>query len=173
MIEDAADTGTAAAAAPDDYGGLKLKCEAHLATAAAQVLPPPEPRPLRALLRAALCMLARGAKVLKPQWGAQGFPFTTLRPPSVIGPACDSRHERLQVRPLQWKRLPVDSTCSCRSLCLCSCISESTFTVMVAAEDCDGSAAGAAGQLHFLEGRKGGEHTASVFALSLLSSRAL
>lgn len=24
------------------------------------------------------------------------FPYTTLRPPSVIGPACDNRHERLQ-----------------------------------------------------------------------------
>lgn len=24
------------------------------------------------------------------------FPYTTLRPPSVIGPACDDRHERLQ-----------------------------------------------------------------------------
>ena len=51
-----------AAAMPDDYGGLKLKCEAALAAA----------------------------------WERCAFPYTTLRPPSVIGPACDNRHERLQ-----------------------------------------------------------------------------
>ena len=34
--------------------------------------------------------------VLKRAHEAGGFPFTTLRPPSVIGPACDNRHERLQ-----------------------------------------------------------------------------
>ena len=52
-----------AAAAPEDYGGLKLKCEAALQEA----------------------------------WQGQGcFPFTTIRPPSVIGPGCDVRHELLQ-----------------------------------------------------------------------------
>jgi nucleoside-diphosphate-sugar epimerase len=51
-----------AADAPDDYGGLKLKCERALADAAARC----------------------------------SFPYTTLRPPSVVGPACDNRHERLQ-----------------------------------------------------------------------------
>ena len=51
-----------AASAPDDYGGLKLKCEA----------------------------------VLQQAWQDHGFPFTTIRPPSVIGPACDVRHELLQ-----------------------------------------------------------------------------
>ena len=51
-----------AEAMPEDYGGLKLKCEAALAAA----------------------------------WERCDFPYTTLRPPSVIGPACDNRHERLQ-----------------------------------------------------------------------------
>eukprot|EP01048_Picozoa_sp_COSAG05_P013466 COSAG05_NODE_1437_length_4887_cov_5.343150_4_plen_333_part_00 len=48
--------------APDDYGGLKLKCEA----------------------------------VLRRAFATDGFPYTTVRPPSVIGPACDQRHELLQ-----------------------------------------------------------------------------
>lgn len=52
----------AAAGAPDDYGGRKLRCEAALDRA----------------------------------WREYGFPVTVIRPPSVIGPACDQRHELLQ-----------------------------------------------------------------------------
>jgi nucleoside-diphosphate-sugar epimerase len=51
-----------AASAPEDYGGLKLKCEA----------------------------------MLQEAWKEHGFPFTAIRPPSVIGPTCDNRHEALQ-----------------------------------------------------------------------------
>jgi len=51
-----------AGSAPNDYGGLKLKCEA----------------------------------LLQQAWEEHGFPFTAIRPPSVIGPACDNRHELLQ-----------------------------------------------------------------------------
>ena len=49
----------AAAAAPENYGGNKLKCEALLST---------DPLTL---------------------------PSTIVRPPAVVGPGCDSRHERL------------------------------------------------------------------------------
>lgn len=59
--EEAADL-AAADAAPDTYGGKKLKCEALLQRASEE----------------------------------QGLPFTTLRPPAVVGPGCDDRHERLQ-----------------------------------------------------------------------------
>ena len=61
-----------AAAEPDDYGGLKLKCEAALAAA----------------------------------WERCQFPYTTLRPPSVVGPACDNRHERLQRLAMGIENLP-------------------------------------------------------------------
>ncbi|CAK0879310.1 unnamed protein product [Prorocentrum cordatum] len=53
---------SAAHAAPDTYGGRKLKCEAALQRARAE----------------------------------QGLRWTVLRPPAVVGPGCDSRHERLQ-----------------------------------------------------------------------------
>jgi nucleoside-diphosphate-sugar epimerase len=61
VTEESADV-VGASDAPEDYGGLKLKCEAKLQQA----------------------------------WEEHGFPFTTIRPPSVIGPACDQRHELLQ-----------------------------------------------------------------------------
>lgn len=52
----------AAEAAPDTYGGRKLKCEALLQRASSD----------------------------------ESLPYSVLRPPSVVGPGCDNRHERLQ-----------------------------------------------------------------------------
>lgn len=51
-----------AGAAPETYGGRKLRCEAALQRATT----------------------------------ADALPWTVLRPPAVVGPGCDNRHERLQ-----------------------------------------------------------------------------
>ena len=62
LVQETAADITNAESAPDDYGGLKLKCE----------------------------------RILLDAWIEHQFPFTVIRPPSVIGPTCDNRHEALQ-----------------------------------------------------------------------------
>jgi len=44
--------------------------------------------------------------MLRRAYAAQGFPATVLRPPAVVGPGCDERHERLQRFVLDMPPLP-------------------------------------------------------------------
>lgn len=75
VAEEVADL-AGADAAPDTYGGKKLKCEALLQLASKE----------------------------------DGLPSTTLRPPAVVGPGCDNRHERLQRLVEGMPPLPYNST---------------------------------------------------------------
>eukprot|EP00747_Dinoflagellata_sp_TGD_P027222 gnl/TRDRNA2_/TRDRNA2_132479_c1_seq2.p1 gnl/TRDRNA2_/TRDRNA2_132479_c1~~gnl/TRDRNA2_/TRDRNA2_132479_c1_seq2.p1 ORF type:complete len:271 (-),score=54.80 gnl/TRDRNA2_/TRDRNA2_132479_c1_seq2:28-744(-) len=74
VAEDAADL-AAADAAPDTYGGRKLKCEA----------------------------------ILRRAFETEGLPFTSVRPPAVVGPGCDSRHEKLQRLVQNLPPMPADN----------------------------------------------------------------
>lgn len=106
VLEDMADV-EGAATYPDDYGGLKLKCEASLAEAWTRCAPTPSCSHAKNTLHAYafVCAVAdynrdlhrrRPVVFCRPMRCLGKFPYTTLRPPSVIGPACDNRHERLQ-----------------------------------------------------------------------------
>ena len=44
--------------------------------------------------------------LLKEASASDGFSFTTLRPPAVVGPGCDNRHERLQRAASRMRLLP-------------------------------------------------------------------